>query len=42
MGVDKKIRVIRAETRAYVQPTSSGQLADEGAHPVFRAHTQFF
>jgi hypothetical protein len=28
----KKTRVIRADTRVYVQPTSSGRLAEKGAH----------
>jgi hypothetical protein len=41
-GINKKTWVICADTRLYVQPTSSGQLANKGAHPVFRAHTRFF
>jgi hypothetical protein len=42
MGVNKKTRENHADTRFYVQPTSSRQLANNGAHLGFRAHTRFF
>jgi hypothetical protein len=41
-GIDKKTRVVRADTRFYVNLTSSGRSAANGVHAVFHTHIQFF